>query len=369
MDKTIQYKKSLVIWLCVVAFVIYLMILLGGVTRLTHSGLSMVDWKPIMGVIPPLNEMDWQETFSQYKAFPEYQKINHGMTLDEFKSIFYFEYFHRVLGRFIGILFLIPFLFFWSRGAISKTLLPKMIMMFVLGGCQGLLGWYMVKSGLVDMPQVSQYRLTAHLMAAVLIYSYILWVVFDLIKSSPDKTITEASKKLYNFACAICYLIAFMIFSGGLVAGTKAGLAYNTFPLMAGQWIPTGMYELQPFWLNWFENITTIQFNHRVLAYSLIVIIPLFSLRVMKEGLTSRSRLTARLLLMFIVIQFSLGIATLLLSVPVSIAAMHQGGAIILLTLALFIASELKVEKIKSPAKSFKLQSEVRASESPGVLQ
>ncbi|MCP3674548.1 MAG: heme A synthase, partial [Gammaproteobacteria bacterium] len=262
-----KYDKQVSAWLIFVASVIFFMIILGGATRLTHSGLSMVDWNPIMGVVPPMNETQWAQTFERYKEFPEYQKINTGMSLDEFKSIFYFEYFHRVLGRLIGLLFLVPFLFFWFRGRIRRSMLGQMITMFFLGGMQGLLGWYMVKSGLVNDPQVSQYRLTAHLLAAVTIYIYILWVAFGLQKKSSIVILETSGKKLYRYAIGLTALIVFMISTGGFVAGTKAGYAFNTFPLMGDKFIPSGMYTLQPFWLNWFENIAAIQFNHRMIAY------------------------------------------------------------------------------------------------------
>ncbi len=338
----LQHDRQVATWLFIVAGVIFCMIILGGVTRLTSSGLSMVDWKPIMGVIPPITDADWQETFSRYKAFPEYQKINQGMGVEEFKSIFYFEYFHRILGRFIGLLFLLPFLFFWFRGAIRKSMLPQMIVMFVLGGCQGLLGWYMVKSGLVKDPHVSQYRLTAHLMAAVLIYTYILWVAFGLLRAEADRVVDSGSRKLFRYSSALTLLIAFMIMTGGFVAGTRAGYVYNTFPLMNGQFIPDNLYSLQPFWLNWFENVTTVQFNHRMTAYLLVLIIPFYCFTVRRIGITARSRMAAHLMLSMLVIQVTLGIATLLLHMPVAVAASHQGGAIILLTLSLYITREIK---------------------------
>jgi len=346
-DFSMQDKndKQVAIWLIFVASVIFFMIMLGGATRLTHSGLSMVDWNPIMGVVPPLDKADWTQTFERYKQFPEYQKINEGMSLEEFKSIFYFEYFHRVLGRLIGLLFLVPFLFFWFRGTIRRSMLPQMVIMFVLGGLQGLLGWYMVKSGLVNDPQVSQYRLTAHLLTAVMIYGYMLWVAFGLLKKSTHTLSDGTGKSLYRYSIAMTGLIVFMITTGGFVAGTKAGYAYNTFPLMAGKFIPDGMYTLQPFWLNWFENITAIQFNHRMIAYSLVLLVPLFSFSVRRLAITSRSILAAHLLLAMLVVQVSLGVAILLLHMPVAIAVIHQGGAILLFTIALFITREIRQEK------------------------
>ena len=344
LEKQKKHDKQVAAWLFFVAAVIFFMIILGGTTRVTHSGLSMVDWNPIMGVVPPISETDWQQTFQRYQQFPEYQKVNKGMTLTDFKSIFYFEYLHRLLGRLIGLMFLLPFLFFWFRGAIRKTMLPTMMILFVMGGLQGLLGWYMVKSGLVNNPQVSQYRLTAHLMAAVMLYGYILWVAFGLLKKSPDRIINSATKKLYNYSKGLIALILVMIASGGFVAGTKAGFAYNTFPLMAGKFIPDGLYSIQPFWLNWFENITTIQFNHRLIAYILVLLVPLFCFSVRRLGITQRARTAAHFLLAILIIQISLGVATILLNVPVVIAVSHQAGAILLFSILLYITQEIKPE-------------------------
>jgi len=339
------HDRQVAVWLFFVAAIIFFMIILGGVTRLTHSGLSMVDWNPIMGTIPPITDSDWNAVFSRYQEFPEYQKINQGMTLESFKSIFYFEYFHRVLGRLIGLLFLVPCLFFWFKGAIRRSMLPQMVAMFVLGGFQGLLGWYMVKSGLVKDPHVSQYRLTAHLISAVVIYSYILWVAFGLLKKPVTDAVEQPARKLYGYGVALAALVVFMIASGGFVAGTKAGFAYNTFPLMDGQFIPDGLYTLQPFWSNWFENITTIQFNHRMIAYLLVLIVPLFCFAVRRLGQTDNSRIAAHLLLAMLVIQVTLGVATVLLKVPVAIGASHQGGAVLLLSIIIFIVREIRPEQ------------------------
>lgn len=351
MTKTLsEYRNDRIVagWLISVAAVIFCMILLGGATRLTHSGLSMVDWKPIMGVIPPLSEADWLTTFEQYKQFPEYQKINRGMSLSDFKSIFYFEYFHRLLGRAIGLIFLIPFLVFWARGIIRKPLLPQMILLFILGGAQGLLGWYMVKSGLVNNPFVSQYRLTAHLITAVIIYGYLLWIAFGLL-SKHSSTPTPPNQGLYCWSLFFTGLITLMIATGGFVAGTKAGLTYNTFPLMEGRLIPEGMYSMQPFWVNWLENVTTIQFNHRLLAYILFFTLPVWALAIRRNGQTSSSRNAGHVLIIVLLLQVSLGIATLLLRVPPTLGVLHQGGAIVLFTVALFITREMKPLRPTSP--------------------
>jgi len=347
-DQTIQHQndKKIARWLFVVASMIFAMILLGGTTRLTHSGLSMVNWKPIMGIIPPISDQDWQATFHQYQQSVEFKKVNHQMDVEEFKSIFYFEYFHRLLGRLIGLFFLIPFLYFWYKGMIRRSLTPQMIIIFLLGGLQGVLGWYMVKSGLVNDPHVSQYRLTAHLLAAILIYSYILWVAFGLIKNKPNLEESPIQGRMYHFSMGLTLLILLMITTGGFVAGTRAGWAYNTFPLMAGKFIPDGLYTLQPFWHNWFENITTIQFNHRMLAYVIIITASIFIHQLMKNNPSSIVKRALKFLSVILFIQVSLGIANILYAVPVVLGVSHQGGAVLLLTTMLFLSRQLKTDKI-----------------------
>lgn len=338
-----RYNRQIALWLLLCAGVIFSMIMLGGVTRLTHSGLSMVEWKPLIGVIPPLNEAAWQATFHQYQQFPEYQKINHQMTVDEFKSIFMYEYLHRVLGRLIGLIFLLPFLFFYFKKRIKTGLTPKLIVMFVLGGLQGLLGWYMVKSGLVDNPRVSQYRLTAHLGAAVIIYGYILWVAFGLL--SINKMVAIQGQSIKRFAFLLSGLIFLMILSGGLVAGTHAGLAYPTFPLMGDSFIPPGLFSTNPAWLATFEDITTIQFNHRIFAYTLFVLIIGFSFTVLRKTDSKILHRGIYCLVALLLIQVTLGISTLLMHVPVPLAAAHQSGAIALFTASLFVSQCLSFNK------------------------
>ena len=331
--------RQVALWLIFCAAVVLGMILLGGVTRLTNSGLSMVEWKPLIGIIPPLSEEAWMSVFDKYKQFPEYQKINFGMELGEFKSIFMFEYLHRVLGRLIGILFFVPFVFFALKGRIRAGLKPKLLVMFFLGGLQGLLGWYMVKSGLVNNPHVSQYRLTAHLGAAVLIYGYMLWVAFDLLFSRVRvRERSQVATKYARWSVALFVLIYLMILSGGLVAGTRAGYAYSTWPLMGDSFVPAGLYSST---LAIFEDITTIQFNHRMFAYFLLLVIPVFSWLVFKNSSKVKARLGVVMLMIALLVQVTLGISTLLLHVPVLIAVAHQGVAIITFTAALFVSHSL----------------------------
>jgi len=336
-------QKPIALWLLICCATVFAMIVLGGVTRLTGSGLSMVEWEPIMGVLPPLSHAQWQETFLLYQQFPEYKLKNAGMSLSEFKSIFWFEYAHRVLGRSIGIIFLLPFLFFMATRRVDRTLAPKLITMFVLGGLQGLLGWYMVKSGLINIPHVSQYRLTAHLGLAVVIYFYMLWVALDLIYPTIDNGAKYANKKPAGFSMLVTFAIFFTILSGGFVAGTRAGLAYNTFPLMDGQWIPDGLLTLSPVWRNFFENVTTVQFDHRVLAMLLCaMVLVLWGMLPRSEQASSGVRTGGHLLLAALVLQIALGISTLLLHVPVTLGAAHQGGAIVLFTASVFLSHQLR---------------------------
>lgn len=299
----------------------------------------MVEWAPIMGILPPLNHAEWQETFQLYQQFPEYQLKNFNMSLDDFKSIFWFEYGHRLLGRSIGIIFLLPFLFFLLKRKIEKSLTPQLVTMFVLGGLQGLMGWYMVKSGLVNDPHVSQYRLTAHLGLAIVIYSYMLWVALGLLYPKTDSVNENAS--ISGLSLFITTIIIITALSGGFVAGTRAGFAFNTFPLMNGELIPTGLFEQSPLWRNFFENIVTVQFDHRVLATLLFIIIPVFWFKAGKLELSPLARIGSHLLLAALLLQITLGISTLLLVVPVALAAAHQAGAIVLLTAALFVSQQL----------------------------
>ncbi len=336
-----RYDRQVAWWLIICAAVIFGMILLGAVTRLTHSGLSIVEWKPLLGAVPPLTEADWLATFERYKQFPEYQKINLGMSLEGFKIIFMYEYLHRLLGRVIGLLFALPLLYFAVRRRLRPGLAPGLVMLFLLGGLQGLLGWYMVKSGLVDMPRVSQYRLTAHLGVAVAIYAYMVWLVFELLFTAGNATPGNASatrpRPYAGWALALVVLVYVMILSGGLVAGTRAGMAYPTWPLMGDTFIPRGLYTTTPAWLAMFEDITTIQFNHRMFAYVLFVLLNVYACLVYRSASTMRGRLGAILLVAALFLQVILGISTLLLHVPVWLAAAHQGGAIVLLTATVFL--------------------------------
>ena len=309
------------------------MVILGGVTRLTGSGLSMVNWHPVQGVLPPLNVQAWNKAFKDYQQSPEYKKINSAMGVEEFKSIFWFEYAHRLLGRTIGLVFLLPFIYFWVTGRIKPGLAPKLIVMFVLGGLQGLLGWYMVKSGLVNNPHVSQYRLTAHLISAIVIYAFILWTLLDLRSRYDYLSLRHSALRSWRlWSLWLLALVLITIISGGFVAGLKAGLMFNTFPLMGGQWVPEGIAELSPWFMNLFENRVTVQFDHRVLALSTGVLLMGWYLAGRARFEEPNIKPSFKLVGMMVIVQLALGIGTLLMQVPVWLGAMHQAGALLLLT-------------------------------------
>ena len=316
-------------WLAICAATIFGMILLGGVTRLTESGLSMVDWRPIMGVVPPLSTADWVYLFDQYKLFPEYRLVNQGMSLEEFKQIFWFEYLHRMLGRLIGILFFVPLMVFLWLGKVKSSLKPHLLFLLFLGGCQGFMGWYMVKSGLVDRPDVSQYRLTAHLGLAVAIYAYIVWLTIGLFSPSRHRKNEPA---VMTFA--VIALVYVMILSGGFVAGTNAGLSFPTWPLMGDSFIPAALYSQGL--ISAFEQVTTIHFNHRMLAYVTGAILIALATRGLLTSSDPRVRLASVLMLVAVSLQIILGISTVLSHVHIPIAAGHQSGAVVLLTTVLF---------------------------------
>lgn len=293
----------------------------------------MVDWRPLQGWLPPLGEAEWQRVFAMYQASPEYQKVNSHMDVTAFKSIFWLEYLHRLLGRIIGIVFILPFLFFVVTGRIRRSEWPKYLLMFILGGLQGVLGWYMVKSGLVDVPSVSQYRLTAHLLAAFVIYAYMLWVALSLIYPSRSE---------YRHAWAtptllLTVLISTTIMSGGFVAGLRAGKIFNNFPMMGDGWLPPGGMSLAPFWKNFFANAATVQFNHRILALTTLTAIVIYWVKLRRQDLPKRTQKAGNALLHTAVLQVVLGITTLVLSVPIVLGALHQAVAMLLFTVSIYL--------------------------------
>ena len=331
-------------WLLTVAGMVFVMIALGGLTRLTHSGLSMVEWKLFTGWIPPFNDNDWAILFAKYQQFPEFQKVNSDMTLEGFKGIFWLEFIHRVWGRLLGIAFFIPFAAFlmmrWVR--VSDALFWKFLGLFVLGASQGLMGWFMVVSGLVDRPDVSQYRLTAHFGLALVIVGALLWAALSLLHKTPHDAHHQDGDGLRRWAFWLFILISTTALSGGFVAGVDAGFAYNTFPLMNGALIPDGVFDFDPFWMAPFEDITTVQFNHRILAETTVVLAVVFWIKSVDRHLAPRTRKAITLFGLMALTQVGLGITTLLLVVPVALGSLHQMGAVVLFSLAVWCLHELR---------------------------
>ena len=334
-----NHRKAIAAWLFIVGLMVFAMIVLGGITRLTHSGLSMVDWRPVTGWLPPLDAAAWEKVFARYREYREYKKLNLGMTLGEFKSIFLFEYAHRLLGRLIGAAFFVPMVVFWLKGWVGRRLGLKLAGLFVLGGLQGALGWYMVKSGLVSRPDVSQYRLAAHLGLALFILGAMAWVGLGIM--NPERPALE-HKRLRCWSWGLTALIFVTAISGAFVAGLDAGFVYNTFPLMDGAWVPDGLFELSPGYRNFLENIVTVQFDHRILAITSFCAVMVFWWRARGAGLGLGARRAVNVLAVVAAVQVALGVSTLLLVVPVTLAVLHQAGAVALFLSAVWSAHELR---------------------------
>jgi len=332
-------------WLLVCAAMVFAMVVIGGVTRLTHSGLSIVEWQPLVGTLPPLNDGEWHELFEKYQQTPEFKQVNFDMDLDGFKGIFWWEYFHRLLGRTIGLVFLLPFLWFLLRRKLDARLAWQLGGVFLLGALQGALGWYMVASGLIDNPRVSHFRLTAHLGMALAIFAAELWLALRLLSNH-----APARGRLGRPALWLVALIFVMALSGGFVAGLRAGYAYNTFPLMNGHVVPPEILMLEPWWQNLLYNFATVQFVHRGIAWLLIVLVPWLWWHARREALDPQARLACHLLLAALAVQVTLGIVTLVNGVPLVPAAAHQGGAVLLLGAALWCAHALRSAPARAPA-------------------
>ena len=325
------------VWLLSVAALIILMVLVGGLTRLTDSGLSITEWRPVSGALPPLSLTDWMSEFDKYKAIPEYQLINKDFSLEEFKYIYWWEWGHRQLGRVIGLVFFIPFVFFLLRGFIAKQNILPLTGIFFLGGLQGFMGWYMVQSGLTDRVDVSQYRLAMHLGLALIIFCLVFWQALSLLQ--PAQFIARSSKQIY-----FGYFLIFMVFMqsllGALVAGLNAGKTYTDWPYMDGDLIPSGLVEMQPTMNNFFENHLTVQFDHRIGAYLLLILVVLHFWSQFKNN--APTCLTAGLLMLGVVGQAILGIITLMQAVPMHLGALHQLGAVFVLAVTVYHVYKLR---------------------------
>jgi cytochrome c oxidase assembly protein subunit 15 len=330
--------RAVRIWLFSVAALIAMMVVVGGATRLTESGLSIVEWKPVTGVLPPLGEGQWQDAFEAYKKIPQYHAVNAGMSLAEFKTIFWWEWSHRLLGRLIGVAYLLPFLYFLWRGALAAQLKRPLWLIFGLGGLQGAVGWWMVASGLSERIEVSHYRLATHLVLALLIYASIVWTLRRLGEREP--VVAPARLKISSFALVIITFV--QLYLGALVAGLRAGLVYNTWPEIDGAFIPSAarLWFMTPWWRNLFDNMLTVQFEHRMTAYALFALASLHALDAMRFRAGSAVG-GALWLVAAIVLQATLGILTLLNQVPLGLALAHQAMAIAVLTLAVTQAERL----------------------------
>ena len=319
-DRSNGADKAVAIWLAVVGGMVAAMVIIGGITRVTGSGLSMVEWRPLLGWFPPLSEEEWQRVFKLYQNSPEYRYINTWMDLNAFKDIFWWEYIHRLWGRLIGIVFFLPFIFFLITKKIKRRLLSRICFLFALGGLQGALGWWMVKSGLSSDPSVSQYRLATHLGMAFLILGLLIWTILDLV----GKRDVLKSKATVYHANTATVLIFLTVIGGALVAGLKAGLVYNTFPLMGERMIPPDYFNVEPYWRNIFENIPAVQFNHRILA--ILTLLAVVSLCVYAHFFCKNERLLRTIYVMttLAILQFLLGVLTLVNFVPEGLAVAHQ---------------------------------------------
>jgi cytochrome c oxidase assembly protein subunit 15 len=334
------------VWLFAVAALVCVMVSIGGATRLTGSGLSITEWQPIMGAVPPLTDAAWQEAFNKYRQIPQYQHVNKGMSLSEFKFIYWWEWSHRFLARLVGVVFFVPFVFFLATGRIPRSLVPTLGVIFLLGGLQGFIGWYMVRSGLSGRVDVSQYRLALHLSLAVLILGAILWIAMGL-RRPAGRRATEGLPG-YRAATGIAGLVFLQIIAGAFVAGMKAGAGYNTWPLMDGRLIPDGLFALHPRWANLFENALTVQFNHRLLAYILFVAVAWQVWRVVQRTEHGSAQMSAMALLLAVVAQIGLGIWTLLARVPIELGLAHQAGAVAVFWIAMWHLHALSPQRYAS---------------------
>ena len=334
--------RPVAVWLLLCCAMIGVMVVLGGMTRLTLSGLSITEWQPVIGVLPPLSHAQWLIEFDKYKEIPQYRLVTHGMSLADFKTIYWWEYAHRLWGRLIGLAYALPLLYFAVRRQLPRRLSASLAGILLLGAAQGALGWYMVESGLAERVEVSQYRLVAHLALALAIYAATLWVALGLLDEAnpphpdPPPQVGEGVSMCWRRAGEMLIgLVALTILAGGFVAGLNAGLTYNTFPLMDGNLVPAGYAALEPLPRNWFENVAAVQFDHRLLATVTLAAVLGLWLAGWRAALPPRTRIALRTLAGIAVLQFALGLGTLLLVVPIPLAAAHQAGAVLLLTAAL----------------------------------
>jgi cytochrome c oxidase assembly protein subunit 15 len=341
--------RAIRVWLLAVAALIAAMVLVGGATRLTESGLSIVEWKPVAGALPPLSQNEWQQAFEAYKLIPQYNQLNAGMSLSDFKTIFWWEWSHRLLGRVIGAVYLLPFLYFLWRGGMSAELRRRLWLIFGLGALQGAVGWWMVASGLSERVEVSQYRLATHLVLALLIFAAIVWTLRRL----GDRTRLHVSARTKITGALLVVLTFVQLYLGALVAGLRAGLVYNTWPAIDGGFIPSGarLWFEAPWWRNLFENALTVQFEHRMTAYALFLLAAIHAFDLIRAKAPRAAVNGALWLLAAVTLQAALGILTLLNQVPILLALSHQAVAIVVLTLAVLQAERLAARPVEISAR------------------
>jgi cytochrome c oxidase assembly protein subunit 15 len=322
-DASHEKQTPIIFWLLIVVVMIFITLMVGGITRLTDSGLSMVDWRPLMGIFPPSGDAEWNEVFDMYKEYPEYQQLNSQMTLSEFKMIFFWEYMHRILGRLIGLIFLLPWIYFNIKKRLTREFNLKLLGLFILLGLQGLLGWYMVQSGLIGVPHVSHYRLAAHLLLALSLLGATLWQLLNLVRGDSVRA-TPSLGRLRQLALGFTALVLLQIFYGAMVAGLDAGLGYKTFPLMAGRLVPHHMFILDPALINLLDNPVTVHFLHRTFGWLLVFSAIGIWIYTRKLALDAKQSHSINVIGGMVIVQFILGIFTVLHSIPVGLAVTHQ---------------------------------------------
>lgn len=321
------------VWLFTGCFLIFVMVVVGGITRLTGSGLSITEWNVIMGTLPPLNESQWNEAFEKYRQIPQFTEINSHFQLSDFKSIFWWEYIHRLIGRLLGVVFILPFLYFLFTKQLDRKTLKRVLFLFFLGGLQGFLGWFMVKSGLTERTSVSHIRLAIHLITAFITFGFTLWFALGLWVETPS---TPPGRKTGSLLTGLVVLIILQIIYGALVAGLHAGWIYNTYPLMNGKLLPEGVMAISPSWKNFISNPGTVQFIHRTFALAILFFTVILWIKLKRDATTEQLN-AIYFLIAAVAIQFLLGIITLLTHVPLGLASLHQAGAFFLFASAVFL--------------------------------
>lgn len=341
MNSMQKRDRGVAIWLFSGCFLIFVMVVLGGITRLTGSGLSITEWNVLMGAFPPMNDTEWTELFNKYQQSPQFHKVNAHMNVDEFKGIFWWEYIHRLTGRLLGVVFIVPFIWFTLRRRFDKSMMRKALFLFALGGLQGLLGWLMVKSGLVDNPYVSHYRLAIHMITAFITFGFTFWFGLEQWNGVIVQRKSFVPRSISSLATVLMIVLMLQIVYGAFVAGLHAGLIYTTFPDMNGQFIPDEIGKLTPFWRNLTENHAGVQFVHRSIAYLVTLLTLLLWWRIRKDPNALQLKPTGNFLLGAIALQFTLGVFTLLFAVPVSLGVLHQMGAFVLFAAMVYVLVEI----------------------------